>query len=36
MKLKFFEEKIITLLMILATVIVFGFFASIIWTIART
>lgn len=36
MKLKFIEEKIFNVLMILATLIVFGFFASIIWTIART
>ncbi|MFT3995548.1 MAG: ABC transporter permease subunit [Dysgonomonas sp.] len=36
MKLKFIEEKIFNLLMILATLIVFGFFASIIWTIAKT
>lgn len=36
MKLKFIEEKVFNLLMILATLIVFGFFASIIWTIAKT
>lgn len=36
MKFKFIEEKIFNVLMILATLIVFGFFASIIWTIART
>jgi phosphate transport system permease protein len=36
MKLKFVEEKIFNLLMILATLVVFGFFASIVWTIART
>jgi phosphate transport system permease protein len=36
MKWKFIEEKIFNLLMILATLVVFGFFASIIWTIART
>ncbi|GHU91254.1 phosphate transport system permease protein PstA [Bacteroidia bacterium] len=36
MKFKFIEEKIVNLLMILATLIVFGFFASIIWTIAKT
>lgn len=36
MKFKFIEEKIFNLLMILATLIVFGFFASIIWTIAKT
>ena len=36
MKLRFIEEKIINVLMILATLIVFGFFASIIWTIAKT
>jgi phosphate transport system permease protein len=36
MKLKFIEEKVFNLLMVLATLVVFGFFASIIWTIART
>lgn len=36
MKLRFIEEKLFNLLMILATLAVFGFFASIIWTIART
>ncbi len=36
MKFKFFEEKIFNVLMILATLAVFGFFASIIWTIAKT
>jgi phosphate transport system permease protein len=36
MKWKFIEEKIFNLLMILATLSVFGFFASIIWTIAKT
>lgn len=36
MKLRFIEEKIFNVLMILATLIVFGFFASIIWTIAKT
>lgn len=36
MKLRFIEEKIMNLLMILATLIVFGFFASIVWTIAKT
>lgn len=36
MKFRFIEEKIINILMILATLIVFGFFASIIWTIAKT
>ncbi|MDR1382025.1 MAG: ABC transporter permease subunit [Tannerella sp.] len=36
MKLRFIEEKIFNLLMILATLVVFGFFASIIWTIAGT
>ncbi|MDR3365786.1 MAG: ABC transporter permease subunit [Prevotellaceae bacterium] len=36
MKLKFVEERIFNLLMVLATLVVFGFFASIIWTIART
>lgn len=36
MKLRFIEEKIMNLLMILATLIVFGFFVSIVWTIAKT
>lgn len=36
MKWKFIEEKIINVLMVLATLVVFGFFASIIWTIAKT
>jgi phosphate transport system permease protein len=36
MKLKFIEEKIFNVLMIAATLVVFGFFASIIWTIAKT
>ncbi|MDR1809762.1 MAG: ABC transporter permease subunit [Prevotella sp.] len=36
MRFKFIEEKIFYILMILATLIVFGFFASIIWTIAET
>lgn len=36
MKLRFIEEKIVSLLMILATFVVFGFFASIVWTIAKT
>ncbi|MDR1882014.1 MAG: ABC transporter permease subunit [Prevotella sp.] len=36
MKFKFIEEKVFNLLMIAATFVVFGFFASIIWTIART
>ncbi|MDR2385622.1 MAG: ABC transporter permease subunit [Tannerella sp.] len=36
MKFKYIEEKIFNLLMIIATSIVFGFFASIIWTIAET
>lgn len=36
MKFKFVEEKIANLLMFLATVLVFVFFASIIWTIAET
>jgi phosphate transport system permease protein len=35
MKLKFIEEKIFNVLMILATLIVFAFFASSIWTIVR-
>lgn len=34
--MKFIEEKIFNLLMILATLTVFGFFASIIWTILET
>ncbi|MDR0940772.1 MAG: ABC transporter permease subunit [Bacteroidales bacterium] len=36
MKLKFIEEKIFNVLMIVATLIVFGFFASIVWTIVKT
>jgi phosphate transport system permease protein len=36
MKPKYIEEKIFNLLMIIATCTVFGFFVSIIWTIART
>jgi phosphate transport system permease protein len=36
MKFRFIEERIFNLLMILATLAVFGFFASIVWTIART
>lgn len=36
MKLKFVEEKIASFLMLLATLLVFGFFASIVWTIGRT
>lgn len=36
MKLKFIEEKIFDALMILSTLAVFGFFASIVWTIAST
>jgi len=36
MKLRFIEEKTVNLLMIAATFIVFGFFASIVWTIAKT
>ena len=36
MKLKFIEEKVANVLMFLATVLVFLFFASIIWTIAET
>ncbi|MDO4930540.1 MAG: ABC transporter permease subunit [Bacteroidales bacterium] len=36
MKLKFVEEKIASVLMLLATLLVFGFFASIVWTIGRT
>ena len=36
MKFKFIEEKIANVLMFLATILVFVFFASIIWTIAET
>ncbi|MDR1761450.1 MAG: ABC transporter permease subunit, partial [Bacteroidales bacterium] len=36
MRLKFIEEKIFNILMIAATLVVFGFFASIVWTIAKT
>lgn len=36
MKLKYIEEKAVNLLMIAATCVVFGFFAGIIWTIAKT
>lgn len=36
MKWKFIEEKIVNVLMLLATLLVFGFFASIVWTIGRT
>lgn len=36
MKWRFIEEKIVNLLMILATLSVFGFFASIVWTIGKT
>ncbi len=35
MRLKFAEEKIFNVLMLLATLVVFGFFASIVWAIAR-
>lgn len=35
MKFKFIEEKVANLLMIAATLAVFGFFASIIWSIAQ-
>ncbi|MDR2774617.1 MAG: ABC transporter permease subunit [Tannerella sp.] len=35
MKFRFVEEKLFNLLMILATLVVFGFFSSIIWTIAK-
>ena len=35
MKRRLIEEKIFNLLMIAATLCVFGFFASIVWTIAR-
>lgn len=36
MKFKFIEEKIFNVLMILSTFVVFGFCASIIWTILKT
>ena len=36
MKLKFIEEKVFNLLMILSTITVFAFFASIVWTITKT
>ena len=36
MKLKFIEEKIANVLMVMATLLVFLFFASIVWTIAET
>ncbi|MDR2963431.1 MAG: phosphate ABC transporter permease PstA [Bacteroidales bacterium] len=36
MKMKFIEEKIFNVLMVLATLVVFGFFASIVWTIVRS
>jgi phosphate transport system permease protein len=36
MKLKFIEEKIFKMLMIAATLVVFGFFANIVWTVAKT
>lgn len=36
MKFRFIEEKTVNLLMIPATVTVFGFFMSIVWTIAET
>ncbi len=36
MKFKFIEEKLVNLLMIAATLMVFGFFTSIIYTIAKT
>ena len=35
MKFKFIEEKFFNLLMILATLVVFGFFTSIVWTIVE-
>lgn len=35
MKFKFIEEKIFNFLMLMATLIVFGFFASIVWTIVK-
>lgn len=36
MRLKFIEEKVIHLLMALATLAVLGFFSSILWTIAKS
>lgn len=36
MKRKFIEERLVTLLMVLAMLLVFGFFASIVWTIGKT
>lgn len=36
MKWKFVEERLVTCLMVLATLSVFTFFASILWTIGRT
>ncbi len=36
MKWKFVEERLVTLLMVAATLLVFGFFASILWTIGKT
>lgn len=36
MKWKFIEERLVTLLMVLAMLLVFGFFASIVWTIGKT
>ncbi len=36
MKAKFIEEKIFNVLMLLSTLVVFGFFGSIVWTIAST
>jgi phosphate transport system permease protein len=36
MKYKFLEEKIMSLLMIAATLVVFGFFAGILWIIVKT
>lgn len=36
MKRKFVEDKIVNVLMVLATLVVFAFFASILWTIGKT
>lgn len=36
MKRKFIEDKIVNVLMVLATAVVFAFFASILWTIGKT
>lgn len=36
MKWKFIEERLVTLLMVMATLLVFALFAGILWTIGRT